>query len=202
MFFQNRMPWISHLMWSTIMAFGLTFAPALITSANAPALNSTFPTRLSIPSIDLDSAVVPVGWTPVVINGQTYGQWDTADNEVGWHNLSANLGEVGNTVLAGHSDINSRVFQNLEYVNIDDEITVISGADQQPYRYRVTQKVLVQEVGVSLETRIQNARWIAPTDDERLTLLTCSQPGATHRLIVVAYPVERVQDQTLAETSY
>lgn len=189
MFFQNRIPWISHLLWSLIMAFGLTFAPAFITSADAPALSIASPTHLFIPSIGLDSAVIPVGWTPVVINGQMYGQWDTADNQVGWHNLSATLGQVGNTVLAGHSDINSMVFQNLEQVIIGDEITVVSGADQQAYRYRVTQKVLVQEVGVSLETRIQNAQWIAPTNDERLTLVTCSRPGATHRLIVVAYPV-------------
>ncbi|HRV94858.1 MAG TPA: hypothetical protein P5526_22050 [Anaerolineae bacterium] len=51
-------------------------------------------------------------------------------------------------------------------------------------------KLLLQEKGASIETRIENARWIAPTEDERLTLVTCAQPGATHRLIVVAYPVE------------
>jgi len=192
--FRYRTLWIK----AVFMAFGLSFAPALITSANAPALNSAFPTRLTIPSIELDSAIIPVGWTPVVINGQTYGQWDTADNEVGWHNLSAALGEVGNTVLAGHSDINSRVFENLEQVVVGDEITVVSGAGQQAYRYRVMHKVLVQEAGVSLETRIQNAQWIAPTNDERLTLVTCSRPGATHRLIVVAQPI--TQDTLLLQS--
>jgi sortase (surface protein transpeptidase) len=53
----------------------------------------------------------------------------------------------------------------------------------------VIQKLLVQEKGVSVETRVQNAQWVAPTSDERLTLVTCAGPDATHRLIVIARPV-------------
>ena len=63
-----------------------------------------------------------------------------------------------------------------------------SGSTGKEYRYIITQKFLVREVGVPLETRIKNAQLIAPTQDERLTLVTCSQPGATHRLIVIARP--------------
>jgi LPXTG-site transpeptidase (sortase) family protein len=144
------------------------------------------PIRLTIPAIALDSGVVPVDKAPVVINGETYGQWNTADNMVGWHNLSAKLGQVGNTVFNGHSDVNAAVFRNLGYVRIGDEIIVSSGA--QDYRYVVTQKFLVQEGNVPLEVRIQNAAWIAPSQDERLTLITCANPGATHRLILIAQP--------------
>jgi LPXTG-site transpeptidase (sortase) family protein len=145
------------------------------------------PTRLVIPAIALDSGVVPVDQTPVVIGGATYGQWNTADNLVGWHSLSARLGQAGNAVLNGHSDVNAAVFRNLEYVKIGDEIMVFSG--DQVYRYVVVQRSLVKEKDVSLAERIANAAWIASTQEERLTLVTCANPGATHRLIVMARPL-------------
>ncbi|UCC87439.1 MAG: sortase [Anaerolineales bacterium] len=148
---------------------------------------SGMPTRLVIPAIALDSGVVSVDRQPVVINGVTYGQWNTADDMVGWHSLSAKLGYGGNTVFNGHSDVHAAVFRNLQYALVGDEILVYSGA--QEYRYVVTHRFLLQEEDVSLEVRLQNAAWIASTQEERLTLVTCAQPGATHRLILVAQPV-------------
>jgi LPXTG-site transpeptidase (sortase) family protein len=112
--------------------------------------------------------------------------WNVRDNEVGWHNLSANLGHVGNTVLSGHSDIKARIFQHLHQIEVGDEILAFT--EGYPYKYVVVEKLLVQEKGVPLETRIQNAQLIAPTNDERLTLVTCAKPGATHRLILIAQP--------------
>ena len=144
------------------------------------------PTRLVIPAIGLDSRIVPVGQTPLVIGDGVYEQWNTAENLVGWHDQSAKLGQLGNTVLNGHSDINAAVFRYLEHVDIGDEITVFSG--DQVYHYVVAHKFLVKERDVSLEERIQNAAWIASTQDERLTLVTCANPGATHRLILIAQP--------------
>jgi sortase A len=145
------------------------------------------PTRLVIPAIALESNITPVGWESVLIDGATYRQWSTTDNLVGWHRLSAKLGQPGNTVLNGHSNVNGAVFRNLKYVQIGDEITIFSG--KQDYHYIITQKFSVKEKDVSLETRIENAQLIAPTQDERLTLITCANPGATHRLIVVARPL-------------
>jgi len=145
------------------------------------------PTRMTIPAIALDSEVVPVGWETIVISGMTYGQWSTAESRVGWHSLSARLGQAGNTVLSGHSDIHAEVFRNLEYVQVGDEIVIFNG--EQAHHYVVTQTFLVKEDNVSLEERIENAKWIGPTQDERLTLVTCANPGASHRLIVVARPL-------------
>jgi sortase A len=139
-----------------------------------------------IPAIELDSLVVPVGWKKVEVDGQTYGQWDVDDNLVGWHNLSASLGQAGNSVLNGHSNIHGKVFRKLDGVEIGD--IVVAFANNQTYRYVVSAKILVQEKGVSLEKRLENAKFISPTDDERLTLITCTKPGATHRLIVIASP--------------
>ena len=67
-----------------------------------------------------------------------------------------------------------------------DEFTVFCG--DREYRYVVTDKFLVQERHVSLAERIQNASWVAETRDGRLTLVTCANLGATHRLILIARP--------------
>ena len=100
------------------------------------------------------------------------------------------MGEVvirGNTVMAGHNNINGEVFKNLINVKIGDEIFVF--ADNHVYRYAVEQKLLVKEAGASLEQRIQNAQWIGPTADDRLTLVSCwPYTSNTHRVIVVAKP--------------
>jgi sortase A len=41
-----------------------------------------------------------------------------------------------------------------------------------------------------MEVRIANAKWIQPTSDERLTLVTCwPYTNNTHRLIIVARPL-------------
>jgi sortase (surface protein transpeptidase) len=71
-------------------------------------------------------------------------------------------------------------------VDTGDRITVFSG--DWDHHFFVTHKFLVREGDVSLEERIQNAKWIASTHDERLTLITCANPGATHRLILIAQP--------------
>lgn len=171
---------------SMLLAWISMFVFAAFSAAEPTSVISGPPTRLVIPTIEMDAPIAPVGIRLFEIDGQQYGMWNVRDNQVGWHNLSANLGHVGNTVLSGHSDVKARVFQHLHQVDVGDEIVVFTG--NYPYQYVVIEKLLVQERGVPLETRIKNAQLIAPTDDERLTLVTCAKPGATHRLIVIAQP--------------
>ena len=60
---------------------------------------------------------------------------------------------------------------------------------ERSFHYRIVQKELVQEQGASPEQHRENARWIAPTNDERLTLVTCwPYTSNSHRLIIVAKP--------------
>lgn len=178
------------LLRSTSLALFLVVFLATQAHAHKPvSIPKTDPVRLVISKIRLDEAVVPVGRKPIVVEGNTYMIWETTDNEVGWHNLSAPPGQIGNTVLSGHSDIKGRVFRTLEELQEGDEIQLFGADRPEPYHYVVTQRVFVQEKGVSAETRLENARWIAPTEDERLTLVTCAYPGATHRLIVIAHPI-------------
>ena len=178
------------LLRSTSLALCLFFALTTLAHAHKPlSPPKSTPVRLVISKIDLDKAIVPVGRKPIVVEGKSYMIWETNDNEVGWHNLSALPGQAGNIVLSGHSNIKGRVFRTLKELQKGDEIQLFSADRPEPYRYVVTQRILVQEKGVSVRIRLKNARWIAPTEDERLTLVTCAYPGATHRLIIIARPV-------------
>lgn len=172
------------LIWTTF-----SLAPG-IAQAEGPQAHTAIPNRLIIPAINLDSEVTPVGRKTVVVEGKVYQQWDVADNLVSWHDRSALVGQVGNTVLNGHSDAFAEIFRNLKDVRLGD--LIVAFAEGRPHFYVVTERVIVREKDVLVGQRIANARLIAATDDERLTLVTCIYPGATHRLIVTARPLELV----------
>jgi len=146
------------------------------------------PDRLVIPSIGLDAPIVPTKLKEIDYQGQLYYQW-LAPNKpaVGWHDSSALLGLPGNTVLNGHHNVYGEVFKDLVNVHEGDLIEVYSG--EQLYKYRVALAMLLPERFKSLTVRLENARWILPTEDERLTLITCwPYESNTHRVIIVALP--------------
>ncbi len=148
------------------------------------------PDRLVIESIGMDASVIPTKIKEIEYQGQPYYQW-LAPNEpaVGWHEASALLGSPGNTVLNGHHNIYGEVFKDLANVHEGDLIDVYSGNNI--FRYRVALAMLVPERFKSLSIRLENARWILPTDDERITLITCwPYQSNTHRVIIVALPVD------------
>ena len=63
-------------------------------------------------------------------------------------------------------------------------------ADNQTFEYVVDVKTIVKEKGEPVEVRKKNAEWISPTNDERITMVTCwPYTNNTHRVIVVARPV-------------
>jgi LPXTG-site transpeptidase (sortase) family protein len=145
------------------------------------------PTRLVVKSVGIDTPVVPVGWSVVEQNGQQYSVWDVADYAGGWHKTSAPPGQPGNTVLSGHHNIKGEVFRYLVDVQEGDEVDLYVG--DAIYQYYVEQKLIVKEKGEPIEVRRQNAQWIAPTGDVRVTLITCwPYTNNTHRVIVVAKP--------------
>src|SRR5512143_201087 len=152
-----------------------------------PAAAGTLPDRIIIPAIDVDSTIVEVGTQVTEQDGQLVSEWQVADFAVGFHNTSALPGAPGNTVMTGHNNINGEVFRNLSDLKGGDEIFVLAGG--QPYRYVGAQKLLVKEKGVPIEQRLQNAVWIGPTADVRLTLVSCwPYTSNTYRVIIVAKP--------------
>jgi sortase A len=147
------------------------------------------PTWISIPALGVAAPVSAVSLHGVEIDGQRYLQWAVPPRyEAGWHQDSALLGAVGNTVLNGHNNTLGEVFRDLIELQPGDEIIVEDSAAA--HTFRVAEVLQLPEQGQPLSVRLANAGWIEQTADERLTLVSC-WPYATNsqRLIVVAYPV-------------
>jgi LPXTG-site transpeptidase (sortase) family protein len=157
----------------------------------APTPLPIIPERIIIPAIGLNAPVVPVSWTMVKVDGQEQPVWDPPDTRAaGWHESSASLGVPGNTVLSGHNTGNGEVFRDLYKLELGDKIVLRSA--RMAYTYAVTQTLILPEAGQPLEVRIENAHYIQPAEDERLTLVTCHPYGSLrNRLIVIAHPVGR-----------
>lgn len=147
------------------------------------------PLRLVIPAIDLDAPIVPAETYFEKIGGKDYLQWMVPDQfAAGWQKDSAPLGVPGNTVLNGHHNVYGEVFGHLVDLEVGDEIIVFGTKDQ--YHYVITNKMIFSEKYEQINVRIDNAEWILPSQDERLTLITCwPYITNTHRLIIVARPV-------------
>jgi LPXTG-site transpeptidase (sortase) family protein len=147
------------------------------------------PQRMWIPGIDLYAPVLPVELEVVEIDRVEYDQWSApTEYAAGWHASSAALGQPGNTVLNGHHNIYGEVFGRLVELEVGDEIILYS--DQAAHYYTIVERVIFPERFARLEQRVENARWILPSEDERLTLITCwPYESNTHRLVLVAKPV-------------
>lgn len=163
--------------------------PNLISPRGDQPLLSEIPFHLVIPAIGLDAPIMSVQPEFVNIGGLELLQW-ISPNEyaAGWHETSARLGEVGNTVINGHHNTSGEVFKRLVDLIEGDLIKVYSG--QHLFTYQITNKMILPEKYETLEVRIKNAQWILPSQDERLTLITCwPYESNTHRLIIVAKPI-------------
>lgn len=163
-----------------------------VVASTAPTLSTTDLTVappgsfIFIPHINVRAPIVE----PVGVNYG--GAWKAVEDQIqksleqGVVHLSGTAlpGERGNVFLTGHSSYYpwapgkyKDVFALLPRVEIGDAVEVYH--DEQRFVYRVTdlREVLPTDVGV-----------IAPTDDYRLTLMTCTPVGtALRRLIVTAH---------------
>jgi sortase A len=148
------------------------------------------PVRLVIPSVKIDSKIVPISWAMLPApGGGLKSEWQVADYAVGHHAGTANPGQTGNVVLSGHVDYRGQVFKDLNKVSKGDEVTVYTEKGQ--YIYVVTDMVIVKEEGVSDAQKAANAAYMNPTADQTLTMITCWPYGVDdHRLIVIAKPYQ------------
>jgi LPXTG-site transpeptidase (sortase) family protein len=144
------------------------------------------PTRIVIPSIRLDAPVESVG----LVKEPTTGFWTYAIpnyKAAGWHNDTAPLGKRGNTVLNGHNNIEGKVFLDLVDIKKGDLIAMYEGS--KAVNYVVQDVLFLLEAGQPDSVRIKNGVYIQPTDDVRLTIVSCwPRNNNTHRLIVIAKP--------------
>ncbi len=167
-------------------AVGASPQPAPILDLLPTAPRGVHPVRINIAKIGIDAPVVEVGAREMERDGQWIVEWETADNAAGHLAGTGNAGIQGNVVLAGHNNIRGQVFRRLDRLIPGDEVELF-GENGEQFRYVVREAVIVPEEGEPDAVRDENARYLLPTRDARLTLVSCWPYWTnTHRIIVVA----------------
>ena len=151
-------------------------------------ISPNIPERLVIDKIGLDAPVELAKSIEVSVEGKAAIQFLVPEEfAVGWHEHSAPLGVIGNTVFSGHHNAFGEVFKGLVDLEVGDTFIITSGAKQ--FSYIIANKMILPEKDQPLSVRLENGRWILPSKDERITLVTCWPARSnTHRLILVAVP--------------
>jgi sortase (surface protein transpeptidase) len=161
--------------------------------------------RLAIPDLNINTPVVEKGWEVLQTAQGLRTEWKIPQDQAGHHIDSAQLGQPGNLVISGHINIYGRVFERISLAwpskgskvdDITERSDILNGRAIQLYNqsgqrfdYVITDFLRLKDTAVPLEQRIENARYMRPTEDTRLTLVTCWPPWSnTHRLIVIATP--------------
>jgi sortase A len=122
------------------------------------------PSRIVIPALEIDA---------LIVEGDS---WEQLKLGVGHHLSTANPGERGNMVLSAHNDIYGEIFRRLGDLELGDEVLVYAG--EQPYRYVVTVKQIVEPTEVSV---------LGSTTKPVATLISCYPYMVdTHRIVVIA----------------
>lgn len=176
-----------------------TATSALLSSEGSPQAGASplgsnpAPFRLLIPVLELDVPIVEVSWDVVLEDNAWHSVWQTADNAVGHHRNSANPGEAGNVVLSGHHNTRGEVFRDVSEIGFPgsplaegSELIVVS-EDGKQHIYSVVDWERIQVEGIP-EAELQGlARYLAPTEEPILTMITCwPYESNSHRVIVIA----------------
>jgi sortase A len=142
--------------------------------------------RIVIPRLGVDVPVVEVSWRIVEEGGVKKTVWEMADHAAGHHANSASPGQKGNVVISGHHSLKGAVFERLSELAPGDEV-ILETIEGSSYRYVVEESLILEEAGASIEERRAHARYMDPTPDETLTLISCWPSWTnTHRVVVVA----------------
>jgi len=124
------------------------------------------PNKLRISSIAVDAAVREAN--------VERNDWGFFEDAVSFWNGSARPGEGGNVVLYAHR---KSLFGLLSQVKIGD--SVIVGTQSGSFRYTISSFRVVSPEQLEV---------FAPTEEEQLTLLTCTNPDDADRLVIIAHP--------------
>jgi sortase (surface protein transpeptidase) len=143
-----------------VLAVGL--APALVSAEAEPVLGST-PMAIDIPKIGAHAQVVPLGQED---DGTMQAPADP--DTVGWYDLGAGVGALGNALLDGHVDWGGRLraFGLLKELEPGDAIQ-ITDVDGAVFSYHVAWTRLYTADNAPLD------EIFAQTNAEEVTLITC-----------------------------
>lgn len=131
-----------------------------------PSSLRTTPTAIVSEKAQLDAEVEVLQIVDGVMQNPT-GPWVVA-----WYEQTAQLGEVGNVVMAGHVDywgVGPSVFFYVKDLVAGDEIQV-TGVNASIHAYAVE---WIQTVGIEELTSGKIAEFVGPTPAQALTLITC-----------------------------
>lgn len=123
------------------------------------------PRRILIPNLEIDLEVR----RSQVLNGY----WEVFGDTASWGEGSGVPGQKGNQVIFAHARKN--LFLPLQSIKVDNKIYVLTNSDWFGYKVEEIKEVYPNHTEV-----------IAQTEDETLTLYTCSGFNDSKRLIVVA----------------
>ncbi|HHD2753725.1 TPA: class D sortase [Clostridium perfringens] len=109
-----------------------------------------------------------IGLKAPIVDGE-----ENLDYVVAKYRSSANFGQAGNVILAGHNNMKGSIFKNLYKVKTGDIIEIKT--DNNIYKYKLTERVIVNPSDSSLLTQ--------DISKKEITLITCIN-RAKERLIL------------------
>jgi len=132
--------------------------------------NKNIPGRINIPKVNIS--------LPVDISTIENGVWQISDTRASFLDISAGLGQGGNTVIYGHNK--TSIFGPIRWLKKGDEIELIDRAGES-HKYEIAETVVVNPDAID---------YVEPKDKETLTIYTCTGVFDSKRFIIVAYPKE------------
>lgn len=141
---------------------------------------------ISIPALNIESEVLPVGWRVNFEEDLQSGafEWDNPNEKVGWIVTSALPDEAGNVALYGHNNIYGKIFQNLYQLKEGEKIYLQT--KNQRWEYEARYILLLPILGADAAQVKQYQKYLQPTADARVTLISCYPPASnTHRVVVI-----------------
>jgi sortase A len=164
---------------ATSTSVSISAAPA--TETHHPDIDTTSadpatPTRLTIPSINLNDAIIPVGLTDAGAMAVPSG----STSNVGWYEDGVIPGDAGSAVLDAHV---FAAFSKLNQVKAGDSIYVTDAQGD-------TLRFVVNKVETYALADITSQMLFAPTNDRDLNLITCAgkltpdHSTYDHRLVI------------------
>lgn len=159
----------------TKIAIGLVVVLALIglisaatsgkSSSTSLLLNSSIPTRVTVPSINASSTLIPLGQEP---DGELAVPPLSAPQQASWYDRSPTPGELGPSVVLGHVNGNGKpgIFLNLSKVQAGQQV-MIDRADGQ------TAVFTVSHVDTVPKDNFPTNAVYGDTPDAQLRLITC-----------------------------
>ncbi|HWK79878.1 MAG TPA: class F sortase [Thermomicrobiales bacterium] len=141
-------------------------APVGTQPTGVVAITATQPSAIQVPTAQIDAKIEVLNIVNGVMENPT-GPW-----VVSWYQQTAELGEIGNVVLAGHVDywnVGPSVFYNVRNLAEGDEIT-LTGEDGETFTYAVQTN---DTYGVQDLIGGKLSEVVSPTETAVLTMLTC-----------------------------